>query len=607
MDDELAATVVGAGGEPYEHLTGLSPTFEVDPSGPLPAPTVLTFPLDAPVPPDTAVVVLTAESAAGPWTAVDATLVEPDRSKVRVRTDHLSLFRVFGLDLGDVLSELKSGLFDGITGDVLAEASPPSCGDEDAAQDAGLSVSSSSKDTVLWCLGVDDGATVLRVVNNRRYPLAIASNGLSVSEQDRVHLGLQSLSRFVSSQSAIIAPRETVGFSVDIPAGGSARLDTQLDGVGWSLYQLQVGVESALALLTRFGLESGSQAIEVVDRLADTASCADAMGATGGDVIARCMSVKNLTEALGWRGVIVGAAMVSGKIVAFFHSSFNALFDQLNGRDQYQLVVTRSNQSGAPATATPAVGNGTASTAAPDSSWIGTAFTPKANWEWRESSKEGYRYLTRMAVGEFLRAEAAPTLPGFTTTDDLLGECGADYNPQTDAIAPAALSMTNETTNFNETLATNVYSAPDAALGVGWKGNNRPSAILVAAAYSSGIECHKVSTADDAFYSAGTGWSVNWGDQPAGASTEAHYAYLILPGYFTPNYPDGDPTVLANAMLNAGGGILQEPMRGITSLSGPGVLTDPAGDPLPLLPLSGTPNCQYETGLLSSTWECGTG
>lgn len=77
---------------------------------------------------------------------------------------------------------------------------------------------------------------------------------------------------------------------------------------------------------------------------------------------------------------------------------------------------------------------------------------------------------------------------------------------------------------------------------------------------------------------------------PAGASAPYVYAYLIVSGYDTPDTPTGDPTVLANVVLDLNGGVNA---NGVTAISGPGSSYTPSGSlPEGLIPLNGrTPSC----------------
>jgi hypothetical protein len=287
------------------------------------------------------------------------TNVTPDRRHAAVRVAHLSYFRIFGIDVGDALQALKRDIFDGITGSVLAEAARPACANETGARTDGYSIASNSSDTVYWCLGVEGGRHVLRVVNNRRYPLAVRHPGLTVVDTGQVPRNLAQLgSRLTSGQETIISPRDTVVFGADLLPGATGGISTELDGVGWSLYQLQVGVESALALLTRFGIGSGEKSIDVLDKIVGSANCATAIGQPGGDLIAKCFNPKQLLDVLGWKGLVIAPVMVSGTIVDFFQGAFNALFDQFNHRDMYRIVIARKAETVPPSTATttPAAG-----------------------------------------------------------------------------------------------------------------------------------------------------------------------------------------------------------------------------------------------------------
>jgi nucleoside 2-deoxyribosyltransferase len=81
-----------------------------------------------------------------------------------------------------MLGFFKSEFLDGLSSGATALAARPSCPGEQAARD-GYSVQSSAGPTVYWCFGEDSsGERILRVVNNRPYPLEIQHPGLSPSQ-----------------------------------------------------------------------------------------------------------------------------------------------------------------------------------------------------------------------------------------------------------------------------------------------------------------------------------------------------------------------------------------------------------------------------------------
>jgi hypothetical protein len=320
-------------------LPRISNTFEIRPSGPLSAPVVIRFPLTQVVPRGDVVIVATAESRNGPWRTLRGQLLV-GRKRVLVHVQHFSFFSAFLLDVKSAFSTIKTTILDGLTSNFTAQAKPPTCGDESGAKKDGYEIASDSKDTVFWCFGLENGQRVLRVVNNRRYPLSVVHPGLAVLDAGSVHFDLASLSRVISGKESIIFPRDTVVFSADLKEGTRAGVQTQLDGVGQSLYQLEEGLTAAADVLGRLGT-SGNAVKLLKDALASS-GCLSALGTSPGEIIAKCV-VPLLKTAYGVKGAVAATVVEAGSLAAFFRSEANALFDQLNHRDGYRLVVSRSS------------------------------------------------------------------------------------------------------------------------------------------------------------------------------------------------------------------------------------------------------------------------
>jgi hypothetical protein len=259
-----------------------------------------------------------------------------------VHVRHFSFIEIFTTGIGDLFRELKESVFDGLTAGLGAEAKPPSCDGEDIARADGYTIASDSKDTVYWCFGLEDSRRVLRVVNNRRYPLAMTHPGLSVAQQGGGGWRLERFSRLFSGDEAIVSPREQLTFAVSLNSGAAARIRTRFDGVGYSLYQLQVGVEAAIEVLTRFGAGSGVTVIDLMDKFMAVPRCASAIGGTAGDLISLCFDKDTLAEALGPRAYLVAPTMAAAELLSFLRSAFNAFGDQFNGRDTYRIVIRRA-------------------------------------------------------------------------------------------------------------------------------------------------------------------------------------------------------------------------------------------------------------------------
>jgi hypothetical protein len=229
-------------------------------------------------------------------------------------------------------------------------------------------------------------------------------------------------------------------------------------------------------------------------------------------------------------------------------------------------------------------------------------FTPKYVWIWRESTTGGYKYLTKLGVGDFTHLSAAPLLPEFASKADISSTCG-DINEATDAFAPAAVTVTNETKGFSAALSANIYALPPGTIDLG----NEPTELSVAVAYSDGTQCSKLTDMDSAG-EGGHGWTVQWNNPVGpGESSGISYAYFIIQGYYSPNHPSGNQALLRDALVGPTGIIglsnpgpsntpLRNSQNGIDSLNGPGVITRGPYGLVPIIPLNGRQSClHYET------------
>jgi hypothetical protein len=162
---------------------------------------------------------------------------------------------------------------------------------------------------------------------------------------------LASLSHLISGQLSILAPGGQVGYRVSLASGQSAGAQTALDGFGESLFALQTGINSLLAILTRFGAGSPSKAVAVMNDALGDAACADAMGAgNAGAILASCLSPKDMAEYFGTAGVLLAPLAAAGGLADFFASEFQSLHDVWTHADQYTIVINAARLNPTPQT-----------------------------------------------------------------------------------------------------------------------------------------------------------------------------------------------------------------------------------------------------------------
>jgi hypothetical protein len=220
-------------------------------------------------------------------------------------------------------------------------------------------------------------------------------------------------------------------------------------------------------------------------------------------------------------------------------------------------------------------------------------FKPARSWTWVETDQDGDQYATTLRVGNFTRWSAAPQLPGLRT-DTLGSDC--PLNSKTDALAPAALTMTNETPGQPELLSTNIRRMT-ASFGGG-------TDIWIVANYGTGVNCFDLGSES----SGGESWEASWNGLVAPHHTTVPiYAFLVIRNYFTTRHPSGNSALVRNAILELDYD-RYDPPRVIISLRGPGVLAGRGSADLflPLVGLSGKLPCTYRGNAFAGQWHCGS-
>jgi hypothetical protein len=338
---EQAATVPPTGGA----LTALSPTIQLSPSGPLPTRTTVTITLRAPAPADQVVVVATEETSAGPWTFMPAT-VTPNRTAATFTTSHFSLFSVLGYILSGAAQGFKTDFLNEINGGATTTIVPPTCqgGPQLTAGGYSLATGGSVKAPPLdACLSLAGSSPVLKVVNDRRYPLEIAHPGLTVVDRGSIdYSSLESLSHFASGGLTVVAPGDSVAFGASLQVEDSGAIETQLDGFGESLYALQTGIDTMLEILGSFGYGSTRSVIVASNDLLMVGACADSIGHGPAAMLAACFTPQELLKTFGPKAWLLIPIIIPGPIVSFFESEFTALISQFNNSDMYTIEVRRS-------------------------------------------------------------------------------------------------------------------------------------------------------------------------------------------------------------------------------------------------------------------------
>ncbi|HET9899386.1 MAG TPA: hypothetical protein VFQ44_31045 [Streptosporangiaceae bacterium] len=319
-----------------------SRTYRLSPAGPLARWQTVRLPLTRRVPPGWAVVIATAETSQGPWSYLPARL-SSDRRAAIFKTPHHSVFTVIGEDVDGLLRFFKTEFLDGLSSGATASAARPQCTGQSEAR-SGYSIASSPGPTVFWCFGADSsGQRILRIVNNRRYPLEIQHPGLPVAERPAIDYGsLPSLAHVLSGNLSILAPGAQIGYRVSLAAGQSAGAETTVDGFGESLLALQTGINTLLAILTRFGVGGASKSVTAMNKALGDVACADAIAAAHpGSILSSCLSPKDMVDYFGTAGLLLAPLAAAGGLASFFASEFQGLHDVWTSEDRYDILMRR--------------------------------------------------------------------------------------------------------------------------------------------------------------------------------------------------------------------------------------------------------------------------
>lgn len=229
----------------------------------------------------------------------------------------------------------------------------------------------------------------------------------------------------------------------------------------------------------------------------------------------------------------------------------------------------KNNQSTSPAPTTPA------KAATP----VSGPFTPKYTWSWSTVADGGYKFSGKLTIGTPEHVNSASALQGFGSsandvTSALRSACSG-FNVQTAAVIPTAITVRNNTAKFSADVYMVIFAD-----------QNNVSPVQVAGAYKSGVTCHTVSTAQNAYFDGDTGWDTDFPSVAPNTSAGTGYAYIVLPHYFSPDSPKGNSYILDHSVLELASYIYLKDGQQIVRFSGSGY---DQGDNkrLGLLPLNG--------------------
>lgn len=319
---------------PYPEYEQLSPVVEVTvPTQPtagarVALPGLRTFDPEVEVP-----LIFVSDTPDGPWLPLVAEAV-PGRDLVVATTPHFSYLFARLFPIGGIVSEANK-VFQQVTSGAFAEAPAPTCPAEAQARTEGWSVASAGPDTLKWCFGTLKSGRMLTVVNNRRYPLIVTHPGADQQSRTPSAVELANISQLTLPGKTVLLPRDSVTYRM----AGSAQLVTEMDGLAQSLTALQTGAELASEITQLFGPPGDKD--KLLDAALTSAKCLTVLQnvSEAGRIIRDCFTLEMIVDAFGPAAAFAAALLVLAPVLEFFRSSFNALGDQLNGRDRYKISV----------------------------------------------------------------------------------------------------------------------------------------------------------------------------------------------------------------------------------------------------------------------------
>ncbi|MEI2774670.1 MAG: hypothetical protein V9G19_01615 [Tetrasphaera sp.] len=337
-----------APGQPW--MRSLAPSFAVEPSGALAQPATVTVALSKSPATDEVVLIGTREKEADPWTYVPARLAA-DGKTASVEVEHFSFFTAVLVALRELADVFVDQFGEALTGGLGQSIKKPTCADSKAALAGGYAVSASSKsDAVYWCLGLESGKRVLKLVNHRRYPMLVSHPKLAVLRQKPASASLAklpTLSRAVSGSGSVVASGDEIVYAAELPAGTRTSVATQADGFGQSLAALETGVTTLVEILTL--VKPGKKdAVDVMKDVLRVKDCAAPLGslkdAKAGDYLVDCLQEGGLEAIVGRTWAPVFAKLLAfGKVVAFLQGEVNVLVDSTLSHDRLAVSIGRAS------------------------------------------------------------------------------------------------------------------------------------------------------------------------------------------------------------------------------------------------------------------------
>lgn len=236
------------------------------------------------------------------------------------------------------------------------------------------------------------------------------------------------------------------------------------------------------------------------------------------------------------KGVLIGGGVVSGVAILLsvvYYILLAAVFAKGVSSMSTYSPTPRSTYYGSTPTPTPTGGTDVDS------------FTVVRSWQWAYTQTGGYSESVDFTVGDPIAVSSAPYLTYSSGATMSAGEECA-VNTARDAVVPFRLTTTNKTQGFEVTTS----SAASANTSVETYYNN------------SGATCK----------SSGSDFGGHSTSPAATNESSSTRGFIILSDYYSPNLPNGDPSVLNAVKISVGSSTIDSSTWSLTAagVSGPG-------------------------------------
>jgi hypothetical protein len=373
----MRAEVIPTEPMPLAATTSLSETVRITPHGQLPGPVTLAFKLKQRPPQGTTVFVITRREGEKQWRPVKH-FIAPDGVTAMVQTDHLSEWQILGVDIGDILKSIGSGVADFFGAKTAQNPKPLNCpkNEADAARKDGYSFDTSKGKALLTCFKMQNGKRKVVFANTRNYPLYVTPvAGFGKLERQPLEWNASAIARLGKKDKLTLMPNDQASYEVNnLEPDHAAKLVTRYDGYADSLVRIQVAIEAFVAIITKSKAGStGNVTLEMrayyLDYALTLTKCVEAAKHEKGAAAIARECIVPLLEAIGGekpeddklRAIadkisgsiggwlfdllvpVIAAVLTITQVVDWLFTQIDVVIDQITGGDEFTLLVKRAD------------------------------------------------------------------------------------------------------------------------------------------------------------------------------------------------------------------------------------------------------------------------